>query len=76
MKDKKYIKIEDGIGQTIAELRKERGLTQKEVEERANLYLHSLSRIENDKFDVSFRKVLEIVNSLDADILIKKREKE
>ena len=52
------------IGKRIAELRKERGLTQQDVADRAGLQRNHLSRIEQGKYSVGFDTLQSIANAL------------
>ena len=52
------------IGQRIAELRKERGLTQQNVADRAGMQRNHLSRIEQGKYSVGFDTLQAIAQAL------------
>lgn len=55
-----------GMGRRIAELREERGWTQKELSERAGLSVTFLSEVENGRRNISSAKLLRIADELDT----------
>jgi transcriptional regulator with XRE-family HTH domain len=62
------------IGQDIAQLRTQRGMTQGDVAERADLLRQHISRIEQGKYSVGFDTLQAIADALDADIRIVPRQ--
>lgn len=62
------------IGQDIAQLRTQRGMTQGDVAERADLLRQHISRIEQGKYSVGFDTLQAIADALDADIRIVPRK--
>jgi transcriptional regulator with XRE-family HTH domain len=62
------------IGQDIAQLRTQRGMTQGDVAERADLLRQHISRIEQGKYSVGFDTLQAIADVLDADIRIVPRQ--
>jgi len=56
------------IGRRIRELRKQRGLTSKEVAERARITPQSLSRIENGHHDVVYTTLQQILAAMGASL--------
>jgi transcriptional regulator with XRE-family HTH domain len=55
-----------GMGSRIAELREERGWTQKELAEYAGLSVTFLSEVENGRRNISSGKLLQIADALDT----------
>jgi len=53
-----------GMGKRIADLREERGWTQKQLAERAGLSITFLSEVENGKRNISYGKLLRIADEL------------
>jgi transcriptional regulator with XRE-family HTH domain len=62
------------IGQDIAQLRTQRGMTQGDVAERTDLLRQHISRIEQGKYSVGFDTLQAIADALDADIRIVPRQ--
>ena len=62
------------IGQDIAQLRTQRGMTQGDVAGRADLLRQHISRIEQGKYSVGFDTLQAIADALDADIRIVPRK--
>ena len=56
------------IGQRIAELRKELGLTQQDVADRTGLQRNHLSRIEQGRYSVGFDTLQAIAEALGGNI--------
>ena len=56
------------IGQRIAELRKEKGLTQQDVADRTGLQRNHLSRIEQGRYSVGFDTLQAIAEALGGNI--------
>ena len=56
------------IGQRIAALRKEAGLTQEELSERVGSTKSTISRIESGHERASLQRLIEIADALDADV--------
>ena len=61
------------IGETLRALRKSKGHTTQEVADALKCNRPYLSQIENDRQDVSFRKVEELVNFYGYEIAIVQR---
>lgn len=64
------------IGQRIKELRKSKGVTQKELAERAMINVTQLSLIENDKHSPAIETLLRIAEGLGCKIVVQFVEKE
>ena len=62
------------IGTDIAELRKQRGMTQQQVAEIAQMQRNHISRIEAGRYSVGFDTLQTIAAALDADIRIVPRQ--
>lgn len=62
------------IGNRIAEIRKQRGLTQAELSEITGLQRVNISKIENGRYNVSIDILQKICNSLDCELKIKAAE--
>jgi transcriptional regulator with XRE-family HTH domain len=62
------------IGTDIAELRKQRGMTQQQVADIAQMQRNHISRIEQGRYSVGFDTLQTIAEALDADIRIVPRE--
>ena len=62
------------IGTDIAELRKQRGMTQQQVADIAQMQRNHISRIEAGRYSVGFDTLQTIAEVLDADIRIVPRE--
>ena len=62
------------IGTDIAELRKQRGMTQQQVADIAQMQRNHISRIEAGRYSVGFDTLQTIAEALDADIRIVPRE--
>ena len=58
------------IGTDISELRKQRGMTQQQVADIAQMQRNHISRIESGKYSVGFDTLQTIAEALDADIRI------
>lgn len=62
------------IGIDIATLRTQKGMTQQQVADKAELQRNHLSRIEQGKYSVGFDTLQAIADALDADIRIVPRQ--
>ena len=62
------------IGTDISELRKQRGMTQQQVADIAQMQRNHISRIESGKYSVGFDTLQTIAEALDADIRIVPRK--
>ena len=62
------------IGQNIADLRKQRGMTQQHVADITGNQRNHISRIESGKYSVGFDTLQTIAEALDADIRIVPRK--
>ena len=62
------------IGTDLAELRKQRGMTQQQVADIAQMQRNHISRIEQGRYSVGFDTLQTIAEALDADIRIVPRE--
>ena len=62
------------IGNDIADLRKQRGMTQQQVADIAQMQRNHISRIEAGRYSVGFDTLQTIAEALDADIRIVSRE--
>jgi transcriptional regulator with XRE-family HTH domain len=62
------------IGIDIATLRTQKGMTQQQVAEKAELQRNHVSRIEQGKYSVGFDTLQAIADALDADIRIVPRQ--
>jgi transcriptional regulator with XRE-family HTH domain len=62
------------IGQRIADLRKEKGMTQQGLADIVGMQRNHISRIESGKYSVGFDTLQTIAEALDADIRIVPRE--
>ncbi len=56
------------VGQQLATLRKERGVTQTELAERTGLTQNHITRIESGRYNVGFYQVHAIADALGYDI--------
>jgi len=56
------------IGRRIAELRKERGLTQMQLAQKVGMFSNNLSRIESGKHAISITALAKIAKALDVKI--------
>lgn len=56
------------LGQSLREVRKQRGMTLAEASERAGLPVSTLSKIENNRMSLSYDKMLRICQALEIDI--------
>jgi len=56
------------LGQSLRDVRKQRGMTLAEASERAGLPVSTLSKIENNRMSLSYDKMLRICQALDIDI--------
>jgi transcriptional regulator with XRE-family HTH domain len=63
------------IGQDIAQLRKEKGMTQQNVADRADIMRPHIARVELGKYNFGFDTLQAIADALDADIRIVPRQK-
>ena len=63
------------IGTDISELRKQRGMTQQQVADIAQMQRNHISRIESGKYSVGIDSLQTIAEALDADIRIVPRTK-
>jgi transcriptional regulator with XRE-family HTH domain len=62
------------IGNDLSELRKQRGMTQQQVADIAQMQRNHISRIEAGRYSVGFDTLQTIAEALDADIRIMPRE--
>ena len=62
------------IGTDLAELRKQRGMTQQQVADIAQMQRNHISRIEAGRYSVGFDTLQTIAESLDADIRLVPRK--
>ena len=62
------------IGQRIADLRKQHGLTQQDLANKTGMQRNHISRIESGKYSVGFDTLQAIAEALDADIRIVPRQ--
>jgi DNA-binding XRE family transcriptional regulator len=62
------------IGNDIATLRKERGMTQQDVADRADIMRPHIARVELGKYNFGFDTLQAIADALDADIRIVPRQ--
>jgi transcriptional regulator with XRE-family HTH domain len=58
----------DDLGQSLRDIRKERGMTLSAASEKTGLPVSTLSKIENNKMSLSYDKLLRICNALEVDI--------
>ena len=63
------------IGTDISQLRKQRGMTQQQVADIAQMQRNHISRIEAGRYSVGFDTLQTIAEALDADIRIVPRTK-
>jgi len=56
------------LGQSLRDIRKQRGMTLTDASERTGLPVSTLSKIENNKMSLSYDKLLRICNALEVDI--------
>ena len=70
MKEEQRIRM----GQDIAELRKQRGMTQQDVADRADIMRPHIARVELGKYNFGFDTLQAIAEALDADIRIVPRQ--
>jgi transcriptional regulator with XRE-family HTH domain len=56
------------LGQSLRDIRKQRGMTLAAASEKTGLPVSTLSKIENNKMSLNYDKLLRICNSLDVDI--------
>ena len=56
------------LGQSLKDIRKQRGMTLTDASEKTGLPVSTLSKIENNKMSLSYDKLLRICNALDVDI--------
>jgi transcriptional regulator with XRE-family HTH domain len=59
---------EGDLGQSLRDIRKERGMTLNAASEKTGLPVSTLSKIENNKMSLSYDKLLRICNALELDI--------
>ena len=62
------------IGTDLAELRKQRGMTQQQVADIAQMQRNHISRIEAGRYSVGFDTLQTIAEALDADIRLVSRK--
>ena len=62
------------IGIDIATLRTQKGMTQQQIAEKAELQRNHVSRIEQGRYSVGFDTLQAIADALDADIRIVPRQ--
>ena len=62
------------IGQDIAELRKQRGMTQQDVSDATAILRPHIARVELGKYNFGFDTLQAIAEALDADIRIVPRQ--
>ena len=58
----------------LRNLRKQAGLTQMDLGERLGISQRMISKIETNPEKVSFVRIRQILNALDADLIIRERE--
>jgi transcriptional regulator with XRE-family HTH domain len=63
------MRIAERIGPALERLRRERGLTQSEVERRAEMTPRSLTKYERPRRSYSWSSIEKILDALDADLL-------
>lgn len=56
------------LGQSLKDIRKQRGMTLTDASEKTGLPISTLSKIENNKMSLSYDKLLRICNALEVDI--------
>jgi transcriptional regulator with XRE-family HTH domain len=59
---------EGDLGQSLKDLRKQRGMTLTDASEKTGLPVSTLSKIENNKMSLSYDKLLRMCNALEVDI--------
>jgi transcriptional regulator with XRE-family HTH domain len=59
---------DEDLGQSLRDIRKQRGMTLTDASEKTGLPVSTLSKIENNKMSLSYDKLLRICNALDVDI--------
>lgn len=64
-------KIEDSIGTIIYNIRKEQGISQKELASRVSLPQQYISKIEKDKVQIKLPTFLRILHALGKELEIK-----
>lgn len=64
------------IGQRIADLRKQRGMTQQQLADLTHIQRNHISRIEAGRYSVGFDTLQTIAEALDADIRIVPRNQQ
>lgn len=64
------------IGTDLSELRKQRGMTQQQVADIAQMQRNHISRIEAGRYSVGFDTLQTIAEALDADIRIVPRHRQ
>ena len=62
------------IGQSIADMRKQKGMTQQDLADITGNQRNHISRIESGKYSVGFDTLQTIADALDADIRIVPRK--
>lgn len=62
------------IGKEIADLRKQRGMTQQEVSDKTSILRPHITRVELGKYNFGFDTLQAIADALDADICIVPRQ--
>lgn len=62
------------IGKEIADLRKQRGMTQQDVSDKAAILRPHITRVELGKYNFGFDTLQAIADALDADIRIVPRQ--
>ena len=62
------------IGQEIADLRKQRGMTQQNVSDKTAIKRPHVTRVELGKYNFGFDTIQSIADALDADIRIVPRQ--
>ena len=62
------------IGQSIADMRKQKGMTQQDLADITGNQRNHISRIESGKYSVGFDTLQNIAEALDADIRIVPRK--
>lgn len=70
--EKKLLDLEYDLIETISKIRKEKGISQRELCKMINMKQPYLVKIENKKISPSLNTILKIINALDLEIKITK----
>lgn len=65
-----FVSLKDGLGESIAQVRKERGITQNELAQRTGIQQSLLSRIENGKANPTLETIVCIADALGMNITL------